>query len=59
MKKNKKAIKQEGNLAIFKDLGIYSDDPEEDKKINQALIKFLDSQGYKRPKLKIKNNSAN
>ena len=40
---------QEGNIAVFKDLGIYSDNPEEDEIINQDLIKFLDSQGYKRP----------
>lgn len=45
--------KQEGNLAVFKDLGIYSEDPEEDEKINQSLIKFLESKGYKMPEIKI------
>lgn len=48
---------QEGNIAVFKDLGIYSDDPEEDEKINQDLIKFLDSQGYKMPKPIIKKDN--
>lgn len=51
MKKNKKAIKQEGDLGVFKDLGIYSDDPEEDKKINEKLSKFLESKGYPVPKI--------
>ena len=44
---------QEGNIAVFKDLGIYSEDPEEDRKINEKLIKFLESQGYKMPEIKI------
>lgn len=55
-KLNKKPIKQEGNLAVLKDLGIYSDDPEEDKKINEELSKFLESKGYPRPKIKIIKN---
>lgn len=53
-KKKVRSRNVEGNIAVFKDLGIYSDDPEEDEKINQDLIKFLESQGYKMPKVKIK-----
>lgn len=48
--------KQEGNIVVFKDLGIYSEDPEEDKRINENLIKFLESQGYKMPELIILND---
>lgn len=44
---------QEGNLAVFKDLGIYSDDPEEDEKINEKLRNFLKSIGYELPEVEI------
>lgn len=45
---------QEGNVAIFKDLGIYSEDPEEDRKINENLIEFLKSIGHPPAEIVIK-----
>jgi hypothetical protein len=44
----------ENEVWLFKELGIYDEDPEKDKKINDDLIKFLESKGYKMAKLKIK-----
>jgi len=41
----------ENGIWLFKDLGIYDEDPEKDKKINDELIKFLESKGYKIAKL--------
>lgn len=43
----------EGNVVIFKDLGIYSIDPKKDQKINQSLKKFLASLGYQLPQIRI------
>ncbi len=39
----------EGNVAVLVDLGIYSEDPEEDERINEELRKFLESIGHKVP----------
>lgn len=55
MKRNKTDIKQEGNIIVLKDLGIYSEDPEQDKKINEDLRNFLESKGYPRPRIKTRN----
>lgn len=55
-KKSKSQHKEEGNIAIFTSLGIYSEDPKEDENINKRLIKFLKSQGYKMPDVKVINN---
>lgn len=57
MQKNKKAIKQEGNIAVLKDLGLIFDDPEEEKRSNQELRDFLISKGYPAPKIKRKKFS--
>ena len=40
---------------LFKELGIYDDDPEKDKKINEELMKFLQQQGLKKAKIIIKD----
>jgi len=45
----------ENGIWLFKELGIYDEDPEKDKKIIDGLIKFLDSKGYKIAKLKFKD----
>ena len=42
----------EGNVAVLIDLGIYSEDPEEDERINEELRKFLMSIGHKVPTFK-------
>jgi hypothetical protein len=55
-KKNKRKC-LEGNVIVFEDLGIYSSDPEKDKKINNALKSFLKSNGYKPARIKIKNKN--
>lgn len=39
---------------LFKELGVYDDDPEKDRKINNGLIKFLKSKGIDLPKIKFK-----
>ena len=59
--KQKKNTRNSGTLALgengiwlFKELGIYDEDPEKDGKINEELIKFLASKGHKRPKIKFK-----
>lgn len=52
MVKKKNVIKREGNIVVLKDLGIYSEDPEQDKKINEDLSNFLKSKDYPRPKIK-------
>lgn len=54
MKKNKRPLKQEGNITVLKDLGLIFDDPEEEKRSNKALRDFLISKGYPAPKIKIK-----
>ena len=46
----------ENETWLLKELGIYDEDPEKDKKINDDLIKFLESKGYKRPKIKFRKN---
>lgn len=52
--KNSDDKKVEGNIVVFEDLGIYSRDPEVDRRINENLKKFLISKGYKIPRIKIK-----
>jgi len=52
MSKNKNRLKQEGNIAVFKDLGIFSEDPKEDQQINNNLRNFLTSLGLKTPAIK-------
>jgi len=42
----------EGNIAVLVDLGIYSEDPEEDERIKESLRKFLESIGHKVPTFK-------
>jgi hypothetical protein len=51
---NNRSSVGENEVWLFKELGIYDEDPEKDKIINDALIKFLESKGYKMAKLKIK-----
>ena len=53
-----KKIKIEGNEVVFKDLGIYSDDPKEDQMINDTLRKYLKSNGYKMAKIKLDIDDA-
>ena len=57
--KNNKRKRFEGNVAVFEDLGIYSSNPEKDKKINDELKLFLKSKGFEPASIKIKNVSAN
>ncbi len=52
---NNKKREPECNVTVFEDLGIYSSDPEMDKKINDELISFLKSIGCKPARIKIKN----
>ncbi len=52
---NNKKREPECNVAVFEDLGIYSSDPEMDKKINDELKSFLKSIGCKPTRIKIKN----
>ena len=42
----------EVNVADFEDLGIYSSDPDKDKKINNELKSFLKSVGCKPARIK-------
>jgi len=42
----------ERNVPVLVDLGIYSEDPEEDERINEELRKFLESIGHKVPGFK-------
>ena len=52
MQKNKKEIKQEGNITVLKDLGLIFDDSEEEQRSNKELRDFLISKGYPAPKIR-------
>ena len=39
---------------LFKELGVYSDDPNIDKKINDELIKYLEQLGSKKTEIKLR-----
>lgn len=38
----------ENGIWLLKELGVYDEDPEKDKKINEELIKFLSQLGVKK-----------
>jgi len=42
---------------IFKEFGVYDEDPEKDKKITEELILFLKSHGWKPARIKSLNKS--
>lgn len=54
MIKNKKILKQEGNITVLKDLGLIFDTPEEEKRSNKELRDFLTLKGHPAPKIKRK-----
>lgn len=45
----------ENEIWLLKELGVYDEDPEKDKKINDELMKFLQQQGLKKAKIIIKD----